>query len=190
MKSKELYQKYSDGRHWEKHPILYAENFAEFLKKVNLCGLLVDVGCGSGRDVNVFSRLGFNALGIDNSKDEIENCKKKYPKLKFEIQNAECLKFKDNLIDAYFMINVIHYVNKEKAIKEMFRTLKPEGYLLIHFNIEIIDKNGNRDYHQDQKEILKLISKFKIIKQNLFERVDFLPVEHKHKILELILQKS
>ncbi len=189
MQSKTLYQKCSDGRHWEKHPTLYAETFVEFLKSMNFEGLIVDVGCGNCRDVNVFSKLGFNALGIDNSKDEIENCKKKFPELKFEVQNAENLEFQDNSIDAFFMINVIHYVHKEKTIQEIFRVLKPSGYFFIHFNIDIVDKTGKVDYHHDQEDILKLVSKFKIIRQKLFERVDRQPIEHKHEIMELILQK-
>ena len=189
MQSKSLYQKYSDGRHWENHPTLYAESFAEFLKKQNFEGLIVDVGCGNGRDVEVFSKLGFNALGIDNVSKEIEDNKKKFPELKFEIQNAENLKFDDNSVDAFFMINVIHYVHKEKAIQEIFRALKPRGYFFIHFNIEIIDKSGKVDYSHNQEDILKLVSKFKILQQNIFERVDHQPVEHKHKIMELILQK-
>ena len=189
MQSKSLYQKYSDGRHWEKHPTLYAETFAEFLKSVNFEGMIVDVGCGIGRDVNVFSKLGFNALGVDNSKEEIENCKKKFPELKFEVQNAENLEFENSSVDAFFMINVIHYVHKEKAIQEIFRALKPRGYFFVHFNIDIIDKSGKVDYSHNQEDILKLVSKFKILQKNIFERVDHQPIEHKHKIIELILQK-
>ncbi len=189
MQSQKLYQKYADGRHWEKHPTIYAETFAEFLKEKNFKGMIVDVGCGIGRDVNVFSKFGFNAFGIDNSKQEIENCKKRFPELKFEVQDVEKLKFTDNSVDAFFMINVIHYVHKEKAIQEIFRALKPYGYFFVHFNIDIIDKNGKVDYHHDQEDILKLVSKFKIIQQRLFERVDHQPVEHKHEIVELFLQK-
>jgi len=189
MQSIKLYQKYADCRHWEKHPTLYAESFAEFLKKQNFEGLIVDVGCGIGRDVNVFNKLGFNALGVDNSKKEIENCKKKFPELRFGIQNAENLEFENNSIDAFFMINVIHYVQKDKAIQEIFRTLKPHGYFFIHFNIDIIDKDGNIDYHHDQEDILKLVSKFKILHKRILERADYQPLEHKHKIMELILQK-
>ena len=189
MEEQKLYQKYSTGRHWEKHPTLYAESFAEFLKEKNFEGLLVDIGCSNGRDVKVFSKLGFNTLGIDNIQEEIVNNKTKLPELKFEIQNVENLEFENNSIDAFFMINVIHYVRKEKAIQEVFRTLKPKGYFFIHFNIDVIDKNGNIDYHHDQEDILKLVSKFKILQKNIFERVDQEPVEHKHKILELILQK-
>ena len=189
MQSKSLYQKYSDGRHWENHPTLYAESFAEFLKEQNFEGLIVDVGCGNGRDVEVFSKLGFNALGIDNVSKEIEDNKKKFPESKFEVQNAESLNFVDKSIDAFFMINVIHYVHKEKAIQKIFRALKPRGYFFIHFNIEIIDKDGKVDYSHNQEDILKLVSKFKILQKNIFERVDHQPVEHKHKIMELILQK-
>jgi len=190
MQEQKLYQKYSDGRHWESHPTLYAESFAEFLKKQNFEGLIVDIGSGNGRDVEVFSKFGFNALGIDNSKEQIENNKKKFPELKFEVQNAENLNFKNDSVDAFFMINVIHYVHKEKTIQEIFRVLKPQGYFFIHFNIDVIDKDGNVDYHHDQEDILKLVSKFKILQKNIFERVDHQPVEHKHKIMELILQKS
>jgi len=190
MQSKKLYQKYAESRHWEKHPTLYAETFAKFLKTVNFNGLIVDIGCGNGRDVNVFSDFGFNALGVDNSKKEIEFDRKKFPELKFEIQDAENLKFKDDSVGAFFMINVIHYLNKEKAIQEIFRTLKPLGYFFIHFNVDITDKSGNADYHQDEEDILKLVSKFKIVDKKLFERVDYQPVEHRHKIMELILQKT
>ncbi len=189
MQEENLYQKYSDDRHWEKHPTLYAETFAEFLKNVNFKGMIVDIGCGNGRDVGVFVKDGFNALGVDISQQEIEDCKRRFPELKFEMQDAERLMLEDHSVDAFFMINVIHYVHKEKAIREIFRVLKPKGCFFIHFNLEIIDKNGKVDYRHDQKEILKLISKFKILQKKVFERMDLQPIEHKHKIMELILQK-
>lgn len=189
MQEENLYQKYSDGRHWEKHPTLYAETFAKFLKNVNFKGMIVDIGCGNGRDVGVFVKDGFNALGVDISQQEIEDCKRRFPELKFEMQDAEKLMLEDNSVDAFFMINVIHYVHKEKAIREIFRVLKPKGYFFIHFNLEIIDKNGKVDYRHDQKEILKLVSMFKIIGKKIFNRTDQQPIEHKHKIMELILQK-
>ncbi len=189
MQSKELYQKYAGGRHWEKHPTVYAERFVAFLKKHNFDGLIVDLGCGNGRDLAVFSKLGFDALGVDNSKKEIESNKNRLPELNFEVQDVEKLLFKNNSVDAFFMINVIHYVDKEKAMREIYRTLKHQGYFFIHFNIDIIDKNGNVDYHHDSEDILKLVSSFKIIHQKLFERIDPQPVEHKHTIMELILQK-
>lgn len=177
------------GRHWENHPSAYAEHFAKFLKSKKFHGNLVDVGCSSGRDVNVFNKFGFDAMGVDYSEGEISLARQKFPSLKFDVQNAESLKFNDNSIGAFFMINVIHFTNKEKAIGEIFRALKPRGYFLIHFNIEIKDNNGKIDYYHAPKEILRLISMFKIVHKRIFQRTDLKPIKHKHRIMELILQK-
>ena len=35
---------------------------------------VLDIGCGPGRDLAELSKLGINALGIDISKSNIENC--------------------------------------------------------------------------------------------------------------------
>jgi SAM-dependent methyltransferase len=189
MKSQQLYNKYNASRHWENHPTVYAEHFAKFLKDKNFKGLILDVGCGNGRDVNIFHGFGFDTLGVDNSEKEIESAKEKFPELKFEVQDAEKLNFKDNSIGAVFMINIIHYVHKEKAIQEILRTLTSGGYLFIHFNIDVIDQEGNVDYHHEPEDILKLISKFKVSQKRVFERIDSQPMKHKHEIMELILQK-
>ncbi len=190
MQSLGLYKKYSEGKHWESHTTSYAESFTGFLKDIGFSDTLVDIGCGNGRDVNFFSNSGFDVLGIDNSEECIENCRRRFPELRFEIQDAENLRFEDSSIGAFFMINVIHYTDKEKAMEEVFRTLKQNGYFFIHFNMEIIDKSGNVDYKHDIEDILKLTSKFKTVKQRVFERVDKEPIEHKHKIIELVLQKQ
>ena len=189
MREQKLYDKYLSGQHWGEHGTNHAEFFAEFLKKQNFEGLLVDIGCGKGRDVNLFNESNFNVLGIDFSKDEIALAKKTYPNSNFEVQNAEKLNFENNSISAFFMINVIHYLDKTKAINEIFRTLKSKGYFFIHFNLSIMDKEGNEDYHHSEEEVLKLVSKFKILHKKILKRVDHKLIEHTHKIIELILQK-
>ncbi|MFA6082457.1 MAG: methyltransferase domain-containing protein [Patescibacteria group bacterium] len=189
MKSEKLYQKYSNGRHWENHPTVYAETFAKFLKEVGFGGLLVDIGCGNGRDVDCFVKMGFRSIGVDNKTDEVALSRKNYPELTFEVQDVEKLKLADNSVDAFYMINVIHYVDKEKAISEIVRALKPNGYFFVHFNIEISDKTGKVDYSYKLEDVAGLTAKFSLIDQVVFERTDYVPVEHKHKVLELIIQK-
>ena len=190
MESIELYHKYLKGNHWEKHPTIYADEFVDFLNKNNLNGKVLDTGCGTGKDSNVFYQRGFDIIGVDKSNEEIEKAKQKYPQIKFEVQDIENMRFKDNEIDAIFCINVIHYVKKEKAIKEFLRILKPKGFLYIHFNIEIKDKDGNIDYSQKEEDILKLIKEFRIIKKEIINRTDTVPIEHYHKFIKLILQKK
>lgn len=177
------------GRHWENHPTAYSEHFAKFLKSRKFHGKLVDVGCSIGRDVNVFNKFGFDAMGVDYADGEIALAREKFSGLKFEVQNAESLKFADNSIGAFFMINVIHFTKKEKALAEIFRTLKPGGYFLLHFNLEITDNKGKVDYYHAPKDILKLVSMFKVVRKRIFQRTDLKPFKHKHRIMELILQK-
>lgn len=71
MEQQQLFDKYKEGKHWENHPTEYAERYSAFLKKQSFSGLLVDVGCGNGRDVAVFQRNGFNVIGVDCSKNSL-----------------------------------------------------------------------------------------------------------------------
>ncbi|MBM3233813.1 class I SAM-dependent methyltransferase [Candidatus Pacearchaeota archaeon] len=189
MNIEKFKHKYFDKKHWQNHPAKYSEDFSCFLKSKNFKGMVVDIGCGNGRDVNLFSKNGFRVLGIDNSEEEILFAKSNFPDLNFEVQNAETLNFPDNSIGAFFMINVIHFLNQKKALNEIFRALKPGGYFFVHFNLSVIDAKGNIYYRQNTKSVLNLVSKFKIISQKIFEREDSKPICHKHKILELILTK-
>ena len=95
MQCEKLYQKYSGGRHWENHPTTYASDFTSFLKKNRFSGNLVDIGCGTGRDVNFFNTNGITATGVDISPKEIGDAKKRFPEWDFDVQNAERLKFSD-----------------------------------------------------------------------------------------------
>jgi len=189
MHNQKLFNKYNKGTHWIGHPTEYAEHFSQFLKNKDFNGLLIDVGCGSGRDVSVFKQNGFNTKGIDNSEESIQSARSTYKGCNFNIGNAEQLIFENESIDAFFMINVIHYIDPQKAVKEIKRTLKKNGYFFIHFNLKIIDKNGNTDYEQKRSKIDQLLKDFQVIEERVFERIDQKPVEHTHTILELILQK-
>ncbi|MDD4995020.1 MAG: class I SAM-dependent methyltransferase [Patescibacteria group bacterium] len=189
MRAVELFEKYKKGKHWDAHPTEYAERFADFLKNNNFHGLVVDIGCGRGRDVIVFKKSGFDALGIDISQDEIEAAQANCRDCRFDQQDAENLEFGDEEVSAFFMINIIHYLNAEKALAGIYRALTLGGYLFIHFNLSITDEKGNVDYSGDENDILKLVEKFKVIEKRQFTREDKLPQLHKHEILEFLLQK-
>jgi len=189
MQNEELYKKYLAGRHWEQHPIIYAEKFSDFLKEKNFKDLLVDLGCGTGRDVNVFNQNNLNVLGVDLSDEEIWKANKNFPELNFSVMDAENLKLEPKSVGAFFAINIIHYLDQEKAFAEINRTLKPNGYLFIHFNLSIIDQDSLSDYQKPEEEIIKLFNGFKILEKNTFKRIDYKPFEHTHTILEIIAEK-
>jgi ubiquinone/menaquinone biosynthesis C-methylase UbiE len=190
MQEQALYSKYKKGEHWKKHPEDYASSFSQFLNQHKFTGRIIDIGCGNGRDLLVFSREGLDAFGVDNNPSEIEDIKRKNPELDVRLQDAERLNIPDASIDAAYMINVIHYVDKRKAISEAYRILKPNGYFFVHFNLEIKDDSGRIDYTDTEENITKLVSAFKLVGSRKFKRKDSKPTPHTHQILELILQKA
>ncbi|OIO52481.1 hypothetical protein COY93_02265 [Candidatus Uhrbacteria bacterium CG_4_10_14_0_8_um_filter_58_22] len=189
MQNEELYRKYLSGRHWDSHFTAYAQGFADFLLSNGFAGRLVDLGCGSGRDVVVFRSRGIEVLGVDLSAEEIATARSGYPNCQFEVGDAEQLNFDDCSIGALFMINVVHYLDKHRALEEACRVLKPGGFFLIHFNTMIADQDGRVDYAQDESEILKLTRNFEVVRKNSLVRVDSRPIVHTHAILELILKR-
>lgn len=189
MYEQQLFDKYFEGKHWKQHPTTYAASYAQFLSSQNFSGLLVDVGCGNGRDVAFFHQAGFKVAGIDYSLSEINTARDSQPRCSFLVANCEEIPFRDQAIGAYFMINVIHYVDPRQTLAELHRTLQKEGYLFVHFNLDITDEDGKQDYHQEEDDINSLIFDYRLVGRQTFQRVDTLPKPNTHTILELILQK-
>ncbi len=189
MQNQDLFDFYKDGRHWEKHLTLYAERYAAFLNERRFDGLLIDVGCSTGRDVAYFSERGFQVVGIDIDDQEIETAQRTHPSCRFVQDNVEELNVCDGSIGAFYMINVIHYVDMQRALDEIYRALEPGGTLFVHFNMEIKRTTGEIDYTHSRGDIQRLVRNFTPLEQQEFTRIDSAPFEHTHTILELILQK-
>jgi ubiquinone/menaquinone biosynthesis C-methylase UbiE len=103
---------------------------------------ILDVGCGNGDTVLEIARhVGPNgkAVGIDFSPEGIAVAKKKAIELglekitEFRVADAEELPFEDNYFDAVISECVVCLTpNKQKALNEKARVLKPDGKLVMH----------------------------------------------------------
>ncbi|MDD5437700.1 MAG: class I SAM-dependent methyltransferase [Patescibacteria group bacterium] len=189
MQNTALYDKYSKGRHWDQHSRLHAEFFAFYLMSDCFQGKLVDLGCGAGRDVETYTNMDIDALGVDINEQEIESARRLRPRCKFQVGDICHLPFPDSSIDACSMLNVIHYLDQRAALEEIRRVLVPSGLLFVHFNLLITDSSGRVDYSQEEPAVRELIARWKMLVQHDLKRVDPQPVEHTHSFLELVLQK-
>jgi len=197
MNNQTLFDKYVDGSHWEKHPTIYADECIAFLKKeiaanhISADTLIVDLGCGNGRDVNHFKQSGIHTEGIDNDTKIIELTKKSYPEhaLSFSLYDIHALPYRDEAEVAYYCINVMAYVDAAKVLSEMYRTLKPGGFAFIHFNLLIVDQNYEIDYHQKKSDVYELLKDFEIVEEKIFLREDKVPMPHLHHIMQVIIKK-
>ena len=195
MENKELFNKYDEGHHWENHPTIYAEEFLEFLKKnMHPCVLandvmIVDLGCGTGRDVNHFHQAGVSAMGVDSNEEAISVAQRNYPESRFCYCDIHQLPYMDKRPLAYFCINVMHYVDAPKVMEEIYKTLIPGEYAFLHFNLLIVDQEQIQDYHQEIAEVYTLVKKFQIVDKKIFSREDSKPMPHIHNILQIIIKK-
>jgi len=101
-------------------------------------GKILDIGCGSCRNLLPFAKAGFHCSGIDFSKEMLKFAKQFADENKFKVElkqaRAEKLPFKDNSFDYALSIATLHHLNKEEqiqALQEMFRVLKKDGKAII-----------------------------------------------------------
>lgn len=87
---------------------------------------LLDAGCGIGRNVDLFEKLGFKVVGIDLSEANINICKSQHPNAEFFIGDIKDLsRFKDGSFDCVTCLHVLTHVasdtNAQKAVSEFER---------------------------------------------------------------------
>lgn len=110
---------------------------------------ILDVGCGNGNTIlQIAKEVGPNgkAVGIDFSPEGINQAKRKALELglkrvtEFRVADAEKLPFNDNYFDAVISECVVCLTpNKQKALSEKTRVLKPGGKIVMH---DVISKAG------------------------------------------------
>jgi len=96
---------------------------------------ILDVGCGTGYTACYLAKkYGCKVIGIDASKKMIDVANKKAKKMQvdvnFKVANAHKLPFKDNTFDILIGESITAYLDKDKAIKEYFRVIKPKGIIV------------------------------------------------------------
>lgn len=92
-----------------------------------------DIGGGYGRLANEYLKRARKVFIFDYSKTELKQAKEIYgDKIETKAGDIYKLPFKDNELDGLMMIRVTHHLNDlEKAIKELYRVLKPGGVAVI-----------------------------------------------------------
>lgn len=176
---------------WSKYRDKPIEEVVDFLK--NKKGRLLDMGCGSGR--NMIKQQELEYYGVDFSNNMVNLAKAKADKLGIKARisksNLEKLNFDDEFFDCAIFISSLHCIEGEgarkRALQELYRVLKSGGEAMI----SVWDKDSNSEigkletnegfvnwskdgivykryyYFYDKDELLYLLKEigFKIIKE-------------------------
>ena len=109
-------------------------------------GYTIDLGCANGRHFKLFKNNNNKLIGIDLSIEFLNITKKNLKDIEvyskeeqnnIQIIHADLknLPIRENIIQNIFSIATIHHVKdkaeREKAIKDLYKILKTNGYLVI-----------------------------------------------------------
>jgi len=123
----------------------------------------LDIGTGTG---NLAGRLideGAVMVGVDQSKEMLKVCQRKFPKMETKLGNFLALPYLDGKFDFVVSSFALHHLTKDQtlmAIQEMRRVLKPHGRICIADLM--IDREASTVHVEDEDYIpfLKLIELF------------------------------
>lgn len=104
---------------------------------------VIDVGCGTGDQVAVFSELGFDVVGLDLSEEGIAQAREQYPDLEFICDDASNLGdyYDRDTFDLLFLrgMSWYHYELNDwvrRATARLMRFVKPEGYIVLYIKTD------------------------------------------------------
>ena len=90
---------------------------------------VLELGCGTGSFTRELARSGADVVAIDVSPEllEIATATSSAPNIQYEIQNAYTLSYSEGVFDSVIGSSILHHLEVEKALRNVYRVLKPEG---------------------------------------------------------------
>jgi putative AdoMet-dependent methyltransferase len=94
----------------------------------------LDIGTGTGNLAGKFIASGITMSGVDQSKEMIKQCRRKYPQMELRMGNFLALPYVDGQFDFIVTSFALHHLTAEQklvALGEMRRVLRPHGRMCI-----------------------------------------------------------
>lgn len=189
--------------YYENHAKEFAEmtvnlNFSkiqnEFLKRLKKGDLILDFGCGSGRDSRYFLEQGFQVEAVDGS---MELCKLASKHTGIEVKHRYFQELKEEKkYDGIWACSSILHLSKEElktVAEKMKKALKKQGIIYTSFKYGIFEGERNSRYFTDMteesfEEFMKGIKGLKLEKQWITS--DIRPERDAERWLNVILRKE
>lgn len=102
---------------------------------------IFDAGCGEGHLIKKLNSKNSNNLyyGVDVTEIALQKAKKRCPYAEFKIENLLKMNFDNAFFDVIICTEVLeHIIEYERAIEELKRILKKDGFLILTFPNEFL----------------------------------------------------
>lgn len=110
------------------------ESMETFIKLLPPKGKIIDLGCGSGRDAEIFTSMGATVVGIDYCSNFINLAQTHAPLANFQLMDIEAMSFPASSFDgAWAACSLGHIAKKElpAVLKKIHFLLKDGGYFYL-----------------------------------------------------------
>ena len=106
---------------------------APYVRKLPKGARILDGGCGLGDWTLYFARQGFSVVGLDLSRQTVEQLQARFPEAEFVDGDIRRTAFPDSSFDAYFSWGVFEHFESglQDCVGEAFRVVKPGGLLFV-----------------------------------------------------------
>ena len=161
-----------------------SEDFFKYLEKNVKNSEVLDYGCGVGTSIEKVIKYNPKKIfGIDISEVSIEKAKKRAEKISanvfYQVDNCENTKFSDSTFDIVYGTGILHHLQFNKCLDEIFRILKSKGTLIfieplgtnpiINLYRKLTPKSRSEDEHPLlEKDIEYIKNKFSELKVNYY----------------------
>lgn len=90
---------------------------------------VLELGCGTGYFTRELARSGADIVAIDVSPELLEIAEADCPaeNVRYEAQNACALTYPDDVFDSVVGSSILHHLEINEALREIYRVLKPNG---------------------------------------------------------------
>jgi len=94
---------------------------------------ILDVGCGTGQLTAHISDSGATVVGLDNSPAMIDEARRHFPQIEFQLADAHDLDATESF-DAVFSNAALHWINEpDSVVGCIARAMKPNGRMAVEF---------------------------------------------------------
>lgn len=123
----------------------WAERIRQILEeKETKKGLMLELGCGTGRMTRLMARMGYDMIGVDSSIEMLEIAKEKADQeesdLLYLLQDMREFELYGTVGAVISICDTVNYITERNELTEVFRLvnnyLDPGGYFLFDFNTE------------------------------------------------------
>jgi len=168
--------------------------YEPFLTRLPKFSVIMDLGCGPGRDAAYFKSLGHKVVAIDSSKELAKLANENFGVV-VQVRDFKSIDYTEEFDGVWACASLLHV--QKKDLPEIFlkveKALKKSGTVYASFKYGEFDGERNGRHFSDftEKELKRMLAEFtRLTIRNAWTTIDRRPEKMNEKWLNVLLWKE